>query len=136
MLVFLLTLNSDPSCLLSLCLWRVAFSRPSSSLFSHAVSYFFGSPGDTVLCSSLTNQRGQVEHASVHPKATLCPEGGLPGHISMRPLGSVCTVCDKPGAPFAPYTLNRIMHPCLHRRTRSMGWTAHADSCQGDTLVQ
>lgn len=123
-------------CLPSLCFQRVTFTLLSYFTFSHIVSSFFGSPGDTVLRSSLTNQHGQVEYASVHPKATLCPEGGLPGHISMRPLGSLCNDCDKPGAPFGAHTLNRIMHPCLHRRTRSMGWTAHADSCQGDTLVQ
>lgn len=100
---------------------------------------FLGSPGDTVLLSRLTNRHGQNESSSVPPEARLCPRGGLAGRISMRPVGSVCTDCDGPGAPpphLAPRTLDRIMQPCLHRRARSMRWTAHANSCQGDTLVR
>lgn len=111
----------------SFCL-TLAFSRMLSGCF-------LGSPGDIVLLSCLTNRHGQNESSSMLPKAGLCPWGGLPGRISMRLVGSVCTDCDRPEAPLAPHTLNRIMQPCLHRRARSMGWTAHANSCQGNTLV-
>ena len=118
------------------CLWVVVFILSRPRFLSHAVWMFLGPPGDTVLLSSLTNRHGQNESSSVLPKAGPCPRGGLPGRISMRLVGSVYTDCDTPGAPLAPHTLNRIMQPCLHRRARSMGWTAHANSCQGDTLVQ
>lgn len=106
----------------------------SPCFLTHAV--LLRSPGDTVLLSCLTNRHGQNESSSVLPKARLCPRGGLPGRISMRPVGSVYTDCDRNGAPLAPHTLNRIMQPCLHRRTRSMEWTAHANSCQGDTSAR
>lgn len=124
------------SCVFSLCLWVVVFVLSLPHFLSHAVWLFLGSPGDIVLLSSLTNRHGQNESSSVLPKARLCPRGGLAGRISMWPAVSVHTDCDRPGAPLAPNTLNRIMQPCLHRRARSMGWTAHANSCQGDTLVQ
>ena len=122
--------------LLSRRLWVVVFSlsRPLAFL-SHAVWLFLGSPGDTVPLSRLTDRHGQNESSSELPTARLCPRGGLAGRISMRPVGSVSTQCDRPWAPLAPHTLNRIIQPCLHRLARSMGWTAHANSCQGDTLV-
>ena len=124
------------SCLLPLCLWVVVFFPSRPRFLSRAVWLFLGSPGDTVLLSCLTNRHGQNESSSVLPTAGLCPQGGLAGRISMRPVGSARTGCDRPGAPLAPHTLNRIMQPCLHRRARSMGWTAHANSCLGDTLVR
>lgn len=109
--------------------------RLALAFLSHAVWLFLGSPGDTVPLSCLTDRHGQNESSSKLPKARLCPRGGLAGRISVRPVGSVSTQCDRPWAPLAPHTLNRIIQPCLHRRARSMGWTAHANSCQGDPLV-
>lgn len=114
-------------------LWVFVVSLFRSCLLSHAVWVFWGSPGDKVLLSHLMNRHRQNESSSVLPKARLCPQGGLPGRISMRSVGSDRTACDKPRAPFAPHTLNGIIQPCLHRRARSMGWTEHANSCQGDT---
>lgn len=97
---------------------------------------FLGSPGDTVLPSCLTNRHGQNEFSSVLPKPRLSPRGNLAGRISNGPVGSAHTDCDRPRASLPPHTLNRIMQLCLHRRARSMGWTTHANSCQGDTLVR
>lgn len=128
-------LSLSHSLMSSLSLWVVVFFLSLPCFLSHAVWVFLGSPGDTVLLSCLTNRHRQNESSSVLPKAGFCPRGGLPGRISMRPVGLVCTDCDKPGASLDPHTLNRIIQPCLHRRARSMGWTAHANSWQGDTSV-
>lgn len=93
-----------PLCLLSRSLaCRFLSVLPLFFFFPHAVCSFLGSPGDTVLLSCLTNRHRQNESSSVLPKAGLCPRGGLPGRISMRPVGSVCTDCDKPGAAHSSY---------------------------------
>ncbi len=121
-------------CLLSLSLGCRILSVSPSLALSRRLAVF----GITWRYSSpllLMNRHGQNESSSVPPKARLCPRGSLAGRISMRPVGSVCTDSDRPGAPLAPHTLNRIMQPCLHRRAWSMRWTPHANSCQEDTLA-
>lgn len=87
-----------------------------------------------MLLSSLKNRHGQNETFSVLPKARFCPQGGLAARISMRSAVSVRTDYDRPVVPLTSHTLNRIMQLYPHRWVRSMGWAAHANSCQADTL--
>lgn len=92
----------------------------SPCFLTHAV--LLRSPGDTVLLSCLTNRHGQNESSSVLPKARLCPRGGLPGRISMRPVGSVYTDCDRNGAPLAPHTIELCSPACTDGHDQWSGW--------------
>lgn len=72
--------TSGLSCLLYRSLLLLLLLSLSSS---HAVWLFQGSPGDTVLLSSLTDRHGQNESSPVLLTARLCPPGGLAGRISV-----------------------------------------------------
>lgn len=97
-------------------------------LLSHVVWLFLGSPGDTVLLSSLMNWHGQNESSCMLPKTTLCPQGGLAGYVCMRPVVSLNVTGHE--HPLASHRLNRIMQLYLNRQAWSMGLMVHANSCQ------
>lgn len=73
--------TSGLSCLLCRC--RLLLLLLLLLSFSHAVWLFQGSPGDTVLLSSLMDRHGQNESSPVLLTAQLCPPGGLAGRISV-----------------------------------------------------
>lgn len=65
-------------------LWAVVSSTSLPPLPPSRCLAVLGSPGDTVLLSSLTDWHRQNESSAVPPTARLCPPGGLAGCISIK----------------------------------------------------